>query len=246
MAGGRGVKPTLTADTREPKGLLKELEALCARDAIPLLVRALNHGDYHWEVPGRGVVLVERKTVPDLLSSLADGRWSRQLSELAQADLGVVLLCGRLDERDGMVSVGESRGRGKAHLWSFAAVARHLFVCQMLGVTLALGPGTVSGDVGVLVGLYNATLAVHHTSLVRKPPSFLASESERGALHVLISLPGMGPVLAKRLLRHFGSPLAALYGVAYPVEPLPGVSSTLQRRWASILTHGERHSTRAS
>ena len=54
-------------------------------------------------------------------------------------------------------------------------------------------------------------------------------------LAVLAALPGVGPVLAARLLDHFGSLLAILAADASGLAAVPGVGSATAERLADLL-----------
>lgn len=69
----------VVADDREKGSGV--IEALAAKDDVSLTVTRLSLGDYRVD----GELCVERKTLPDLAGSIADGRLFRQASRLASA-----------------------------------------------------------------------------------------------------------------------------------------------------------------
>ena len=70
----------IIADDREPDSVINQLNAY---DNIKLIKQRLAIGDY--EIDGR--LLVERKTLQDLVASIKDGRLFKQAYRLANSPL---------------------------------------------------------------------------------------------------------------------------------------------------------------
>lgn len=178
------------ADDREPS----YLAVLLRGEGIEVEVRRLSAGDYQWESP-LGRVGVERKTVDDLLSSIASGRLDDELARLVEAvALPVLFLQGGLEYFRGR-PVG---GGFQAVPLDLTAVLNKLLSWQLRGV--ALYPLPDDGREGIfLAGLYRWTQKERHQGVARRPRLLPNMERLPPRVEVFAALPGVGPERARLL-----------------------------------------------
>lgn len=205
---------SIVADDREAQGAV--VEALGRRASVCLRLSRLPVGDYRID----DALLFERKTLPDLVASIKDGRLFAQGLRLAQAPLrAAIILEGR--SRD----LADSRMRREAI--QGALVTLTLF----LGIPLlrSLDPEETAN-----LMLFAARQGQTYASgaLPRK------GQRPRGKAHVqshiLQGLPGVGPERARRLLERFGTIEAVIAARADALASVPGIGKgTAQAiRWA--------------
>ena len=127
--------PTLIVDNREPPQMAQLLRGLgLTATVIEALV-----GDYIWQSP-LGVVMVERKTVNDLLASVGDGRLHRQLTTMTElAKVPILLVEGELSQYDGHMDAW--RGKEAQKDWNFNAVMNLMLSWQLGGIYVTSSPG---------------------------------------------------------------------------------------------------------
>jgi len=147
----------------------------------------LKTGDYLIE----GRVIVERKRIPDFLSSLCDGRLFRQAAALAASGLRALVIL-----------------EGPGSEWRQSKLRRE----AIQGAMLTLG---VIFDLQILRSRDEAetaqiiVFAAHqlrqsaHAALRR--PGWRPRGKRSRQLYILTSLPGVGATRAQALLKHFGS-----------------------------------------
>jgi Fanconi anemia group M protein len=180
-------------------------------------------GDY---LPGGGVV-VERKTAADLVLSIRDQRLFDQAARLrAGAAHPLVILEGDpLAVRTGM------------HKNAILGALAWLTTIQGIPLLPSAGPARTAA---LLV-----TLARQQQQGWRAPSGVVkpkAPTPREQQLAVLAALPGVGPVLAARLLDHFGSlrgaldaDAAALDADAAALRAVPGIGEAIATQLAALL-----------
>lgn len=143
---------------------------------------------------------MERKTTRDLLRSLEDGRLFRQVSDLKRCySRPVVLIQG-------------------PRPWAPRGVLISLAVRWQVPVLYCKGRRDAADLLYHLVLSAGPSSGESPVPYVRKLP-----DSREQALHLLLRLPGVGPVLARRLLEAFGSPLGVLGASEEALRGVPGV-----------------------
>lgn len=182
-------------DQREPE----HIRQLTFGDAA-ITVTLLDQGDI-WVACADGTLLVcERKTTTDLLSSLADGRLLAQCASLRDVSpWGYLLITGLLyPQGDKIVTERGATG------WSWGALQGALLSVQELGVNVLHVPGDEH------LGRALTSLAGRpHDAVMRIVPQKaprLLSDGET----LLATLPGIGPERAADLLSYCESPAQAL------------------------------------
>ncbi len=186
---------TIEADARERAGGV--LERLAALDAVDLRVSHLPVGDY---LLGDDVG-VERKTAGDFVSSIVDRRLFRQVEALQAAFARPILLL----EGDPLAT------ERPIHPNAVRGALAYLVAVRGLPVVSTAGPDESAAL--LLTIARQARDGVAPPEGAAKPKAAtLAARQEA----VVAALPGVGPLLARRLLTHFGSlaAVAAADGVA--------------------------------
>ena len=174
---------TLDADHGEEGAELLDRARQCG--AFDVRVRPLDAGDYLVA----GAVIVERKTSVDFAVSLVDGRLFRQAAALASGPYRPIVLI-----------EGPSPARlPDVHPHAIEGAILSLAVMWRLPVIHAPDP---RGSLRVLRFLANQVTAAS-TALPRYGRRPKRPATRR--LYVLQGLPGVGPALAERLIRRFGS-----------------------------------------
>lgn len=172
---------TITVDVRERRsGVPEALRAL----GVGVTFSTLPAGDY---VVGPGEV-VERKTVADLHSSIATCRLWRQLEKLRAERARAWLLI-----------EGRSLDRGRL---SMAGVRGALLAVVETGVPLLWSESPGESAVWIQGLCSRSTARRGGWPWVVRAPRRARNPS---AATVLTAVPGISPVIARRLLEHFGS-----------------------------------------
>lgn len=190
----------LVMDDRERRGPMLRVLEQC--DAFRVETRRLVVGDYLLDHS----LLIERKTLPDFVSSIEDGRIFSQALRLAETNLPAALIL-------------EGRGRdlsGCRMRWE-AIQGALVTVALFIGIPV-LRSRSPSDTVRTLLYTARQRRAVANGALVRRgrrPKNKRALQS-----HILQGFPGIGPERARRLLDHFGGVGAV---VAAPSDSLQAV-----------------------
>ena len=184
---GTPLKETLEIliDDREQSETIRQV--LTAMEGITFRVQRLTMGDY--QVDGR--LLFERKTLHDFAVSIIDGRLFRQMTQLALSPLKSVLIL-----------------EGTSHDLRNAGMRREALQGALITVSLVLGIPVLRS----LTPEETARLIAYTGHQIRRiadgglpRPGYRPKGKRRRQLHILQSLPGVGPTRAARLLDHFGS-----------------------------------------
>jgi ERCC4-type nuclease len=196
------------------------------RELGPVSPLPEKHGaDFLLEVP-RHLVAVQRKTVPDLVASDADGRLGREIPLLQQADVGVLLIEGHPRwTADGQLLV-RARGWTRERWWGLQAAA--VWVHGLVWVE-------VSDQ-------------AHTAAWLRHAESWLSRERHRGLTarpawagvesfgeYLLQSFPGIGPAVARAIVAHFGGAPLRLTCEEADLATVPGVGPVRARTIAGAL-----------
>lgn len=157
-------------------------------------------------VAGKGDMIgIQRKTIPDFLSSLEDGRLTEQIVKMQRLDHALILIEGHVDWVNEMLLTG---GWGKSI--SKDAWRRMMFTLRAAGVGIEYSRDLVDTIQWVCVA--DAWCSVErHTTLEVKGKKVSGKWGERTRDHyriaLLASLPGVGEELAKRIVAEIGWPL---------------------------------------
>ena len=204
----------IIADDREQSSGL--LEAFSAFDNISLRVERLALGDYL--IDGR--LLVERKTISDLVVSIKDGRLFSQACRLADSDLLTVVLL-------------EGTGMDLASI----KMRREAIQGALITVTLYLGiPVLRSMDpeesARLMIYAAKQGRAIAQNALPRRGRRAKGKRAVQS--RILQGLPQVGPERAKRLLDHFGSVERTFTAEAEQLREVEGIGEGVAEtlRWS--------------
>lgn len=187
---------SLFVDSRETGGLRSLLKDKGKDKGIDVVTETLPQGDFAWWCP-KGLVLVERKSVTDLESSLSSGRLYEQLTRCAEvAAIPILMIEGKIGEY-----VYVRRGKGKSRpsqRWSFVQIDHTLLKWQMKGVYIAHSM-TNSDTPNRVLRLYEWTQKDTPSSIV--PPLLPPPQPRDSRLRTLMTLPGIGAKKGGLLLK---------------------------------------------
>jgi len=204
----------ITYDDREHAEVL--LEQLSLHTDLCLVRKRLKLGDYqiaNW--------LIERKTLPDLVLSLCNGRLFSQISRLSDSSGNVALLI-EGSSRD-IASYDITREALVGALCSISVnfnipILRSLSQYESAKILYFCAKQLNSRETG---------LKLHG----RKP-----KRRKNRQLFILQSLPEVGPQLAKRLLSHFDSIEAVITASTDELIKIEGIGQEKARKIREILT----------
>jgi DNA excision repair protein ERCC-4 len=184
--------PCAIGQTAAGHGIHQRLpRALEQCDVFRLETRRLAAGDYLLD----GSLLIERKTLPDFVSSIEDGRIFSQALRLAEANLPAALIL---------------EGRG-----------RDLSGCRMRWEAIQGALVTVALFIGIPVLRSRSPADTVRTLLYtarQRPKNKRALQN-----HILQGFPGIGPERARRLLDHFGSVGAVVAAPSDSLQAVVGI-----------------------
>lgn len=182
-------------DHREPPWMQRlQLDA-------PLTVTQLACGDMWIAAADGALLIVERKTVSDLLASIADGRLFEQTAAMVAATpWAYIAVQGVLEPaRDGRTLAG-----GMTTNWQWAAVQGALQTVQELGGCVVYLSGDDADFAAWVKRLAGRDRGPVRAAAPRK------TELLAPGMQLLMALPGVGPDRAKALLEQAGTAAFAL------------------------------------
>lgn len=214
---------TVVADDRERDGGV--VEQLRLRDDVRLSVERLPLGDYRIDE----TLLIERKTLPDLILSIKDGRLFSQGVRLAASDL-----------RPALILEGTSRAIVDSGMRREAIQGALITLTLFLGIPL-LRSMDASETARLLLYAAYQRRSIATGAIPRK--GHRPRGKFRTQARILQGLPGVGPERARRLLEQFGSVEAVMSATVPALETVTGIGSTTARaiRWA-VEEHTETYS----
>jgi DNA excision repair protein ERCC-4 len=147
-----------------------------------------------------GLVAVQRKTVPDLLASMRDGRLAREIPLLRRAEHPILLLEGRPLWTDEGLLMSDDRWRREG----WYGVELSLQFAHGIGFVLRDDIHDTARWLRYAPSWFERS---EHMGLLQrpKPTDNLGNVPDRDfALHILQSFPGIGPKVAEAIWSHFG------------------------------------------
>ena len=181
----------MLVDSREPKEITKKLASLISK------VTSLEAGDY-WIDGKEGLVIIERKSVGDLVSSVQSNLLTEQCRKIAKlAKVGILLIEGWLT----CTVQGDIRADGRVIHISWNYLWNYLQSLQNSGFLIDWSPN-LNFTPYRLISLHSYYTKPVHSSLRNfvRVPSALPKP-----IQILCSLEHIDIVLATRLLEHFGN-----------------------------------------
>ena len=165
-----------------------------------------------------GMVGVQRKEIHDLIASRSDGRLSRELAQMKQLDIGILLVEGRLKwTSDGMLSTSRSKWTRSQHLGLlFSIQSSNIWVNSSMDI---------QDSREYLSALEKWMMKEKHAGLMTrpKPQTIWGQRNDRDwGIHVIQSFDGIGPGVAGAIVDRFGLPLRWTISKK-DLESVPGV-----------------------
>ena len=199
---------TIIVDAHEPKMIAKALGGHQV---------SLPEADYLFYGKNNVRILVERKTVSDMLNSLREKRLQDQLRRmLIQPDtIPILLIEGNLYCNDSFKVKIKRFVSGKVKWrvtgWELSSIIGQLLTFQEAGVRLVLSPDK-KATVHILKHLESYYAKDNHSSLKSRPRPLFGADSLRGdQVFFLQGLPGIGEKRAELILKVFGCPWNAIW-----------------------------------
>lgn len=233
----------MIVDRREQTPPPQETVAALARLSVTATVGELPAGDFRWVCePEDGgqwwVVIVERKSIKDLVASVDDGRLARFIDETGGANPPATQIRAVLVEGDLEAGLSGYRGRD----WSAEALENLLSDIQMLGCLVRRSP-SVRATAGRLAAFYKWTGKDSHKALLRPTLPGISDDyidpEKKAAVRSLMVLPGWGEGRARASVQHFGSVGAAYRALLdrdyAAFDAVPGVGKGLVNGAATFL-----------
>ncbi|RLF16462.1 MAG: hypothetical protein DRJ97_01035 [Thermoprotei archaeon] len=213
--------PTLVVvDYREEHGdVVRWLNEL----GLQVKVERLEVGDY--VVSDR--VVVERKTVMDLASSIVDRRLFEQASAMSKAfPIPVLVVEGDLNElyRRRMFTPSQIQGA----------------MAYLLELGIRIAPSTGPYETALLIqSLAKREQSYHRREVKYSPPKMKRAKGgkslKEAQINLVASIPGIGYELAERILRFFGSPRRFFKASPYELRKIPGMGESRVNRIIELL-----------
>ena len=215
----------IKVDYREPVEIKDGLQPLAE-------IVCLDTGDYTFATLDGSHAKIERKSSGDLLSSFTSGRLARQLREIrAETDNAILLIEGWFTS----TKTGKVRWAKRTSGVSWIALQNFLLSAQTAGVKVVYSPN-IKMTISMLCQLYQYYQKDQHTALLaRERPTFFLTTKEANRLDLLMGLPGVREVLAKRLLEYFSSPMAVFSASAEELKAVEGIGAKKARRIIEIV-----------
>ena len=224
----------ISIDDREPNA--DSFSSGLKRRSISAKVEQLLHGDFRWVLTtvadGKNLtVVVERKTIQDLLNSVADGRLARFIDRPIGDDEMRILLLERSDRK--LLKAGFK--------WKETGVDNVLLECQMRGVpVVSCQEGQV---VDRIASLWKWTMQPQHRSAIKPRLASISNgyidADKKRAVRVLMGVPGWGEVKASAALHALGNVYAVLDALKRrdyaAFRPVYGVGKSLVNNSADFL-----------
>lgn len=191
-------------DREEGSGVI---EALASMDDTTVTVDRRSLGDYRVD----DGLCVERKTLPDLAVSIADGRLFRQASRLASAST-----------RAAVVLEGTARDLADSEMRREALQGALLTLTLRLDLPL-LRAKAPAETARLLCYAARQRGRTQTGAVTRASGGSRPSGKRKTQLYVLQGLPGVGPTRAQRLLEQFGSVEAVMTASVESLEEVEGI-----------------------
>lgn len=174
-----------------------------------------------------GMVGIQRKEIHDLIASRADGRLARELAQMKQLDIAILLVEGRLRwTSDGVLSTSRSKWTRSQHLGL-------LFSVQSGGVWINSSE-SIQESREYLLQLEKWFMKTTHKGLMTrpKPQTIWGDRQDRDwAIHTIQSVDGVGPEMAGRIFDMYGLP----FTMTVSVEDLLKVDGIGRKRAEKIV-----------
>lgn len=208
-------------DQREPKWV-QELEF----GGIPTAVTLLEWGDAMLACEDGTIILVERKTLDDLLGSIQSHRLATQCAGMCEQARWSYLVITGLPRVNAAGQVMTDRGETG---WGLASVMGALLAIQELGVMVTWCTSDTEYESTVL-GIGARSHKDEQLILPVKFPTYLSPGEQ-----VLASLPGIGVERIAKLVEYCGNAAWSLAGLTDRDSEIPGIPKNVKTKVRAAL-----------
>lgn len=190
-----------------------------------------NYGvDVFWVTPDAKTCGIQRKEISDLIASLQDGRLSYEVNQMSALHTVFLIVEGRLNwSLDGQLMSAEKW----APSWKRDAHRSLMRSIASRGIIVEHTDG-MDDTIVTILSMVNWTCSEHLSVSTRPNPrgSWGSATDEDYAVHLLQSVPTLGPKTARAILKHFGG-MPPVAPTCTPEELLavPGVGKDMVRRF---------------
>jgi DNA excision repair protein ERCC-4 len=203
----------IIADYREKSsGLIDLLE----NSAVDLQIQKISCGDYLVN----DFLTIERKTARDFLVSIIDGRLFRQIGNLKRLSPNPILLI-------------EGNPFKTSLDFDPAAIRGALLSIQVVWRIPVIHSRSTEDSLAALL-MIGRQLDLH-SDVVSLRGGYRPKRLKSRQLYILQGLPGVGPVIAKRLLKRFGTLSAALNAGVEELCQVEGIGTASGKKIRHIL-----------
>lgn len=212
-------KIEIIIDYRESNEILKE--AFRSNHMINLKTGKLKAGDFLIN----NLLLVERKTIKDFVMSIKDGRLFQQAANLGSSfKHRMLILEGGSND---IKNIKMARNAIQGALISLSLKFR-------IPVLRSVSP---NDTVRIIMMAYQQI--INDRLLIGSPPNrpgpMKSTNKVKQQLFILQSLPGIGPVKAKSLIKKFGTLNAIFSSSPNDLKEVPGIGNYLSKKIVSLL-----------
>ncbi len=208
----------IRVDDREQRSRL--LHVLRQTPRVEVTVERLPVGDY--EVDGQ--LIVERKTLLDLVASIKEGRLFSQLYRLLQSELPCVLL---------LEGSSDDLARSGMRREAIQGALMQITLFMQIPVLRALN-ATESASLLLMAARQLQNLSAQKAKGPRRYRARRITHKEKQQLYLLQGLPGIGLTRARLLLEKFGSVKEVLTASERELQQVAGIGNSTAKkiRWA--------------
>lgn len=194
---------------------------------LPTVVTMLEQGDIMAATDTGEMILIERKTVSDLLGSVRDGRLFEQVSRMVDQTRWTYLVVTEpiVSNSNGQVV---ATGRGETG-WSYAAIQGALLTAQELGAFVYFcKDGSEYEETVLKIG--NRDRKNQFVLMPVKEPRLLSAGEQ-----ILASLPGIGIERIDILLKECSTPAWALSFLTDDISKIKGIPANVKTKVRAAL-----------
>lgn len=198
-----------------------------------------NYGvDIFWVTPTGQPCGIQRKEIGDLVASLQDGRLAYEVNQMSALHTVFLIVEGRLNwSTDGQL-LSQDRW---SPTWNRQAHRSLLRSVASRGIIVEHTDG-MDDTITTILSMVSWTTSEHLSVSTRPNPrgTWGSATDEDYAVHLLQSVPTLGPKTAKAILKHFGG-VPPIAPTCTPEELLqvPGVGKDMVRRFWRAFTGGD-------
>jgi ERCC4-type nuclease len=200
----------ITADDREQKS--EVIKSLFKIENVAIDIRRLSIGDY--QIGKR--VIIERKTLKDLVISIVDGRLFRQMIRLANSTYQGVLIL-----------EGTATGAADIRITRASVQGALINVSLILGIPV-LRSKDPSETARLIVYIGRQLNSITRRGMQRHGDC--PKGNRKRQLYILQGLPGIGPERAGRLLDRFGSVETVITASSTELQSVEGIGKRIADR----------------